>query len=148
MLKLVDRNCLKPPISKQYYLLQTFATENTAVFSRRDTYGIIVSSLLLGIVPLANIYENSLKQALAKIALNIAPSLKRCGYQTCSVLQERSELDAILPSTQKFRGKSLRRASEPTNTGQTQYRFTTLLQIRSRATNKRKLHKKLYSEEK
>jgi len=58
MLKLVDRNCLKPPISKQCYLLQTFATENTAVFSRRDTYETIVSNLLLGIFPLADIYEN------------------------------------------------------------------------------------------
>jgi len=53
MLKLVDRNCLKPPISKQYYLFQTFATENTAVLSRRDTYEIIVS----GTFTLANIYE-------------------------------------------------------------------------------------------
>jgi len=61
MLIHVDRNWLKPPISKQYYLLQTFATENTAVLSRRDTYEIIVSSILLGIFPLANIYENSLK---------------------------------------------------------------------------------------
>jgi len=42
MLKLVNRNCLKPPIGKQYYLLQTFTTENTAVFSRRDTYETIV----------------------------------------------------------------------------------------------------------
>jgi len=58
MSKLVDRNCLKPPISKQYYLLQTFAPENTTVYSRRDTYEIIVSSLLLGIFPQANIYEN------------------------------------------------------------------------------------------
>jgi len=58
MLKLVNRNCQKPPIGKQYYLLQTFATENTAVFSRRDTYETIVLSLLLGIFLLADIYEN------------------------------------------------------------------------------------------
>jgi len=55
MLKLVDRNCPKP-LSKQFYPLQTFPTENTAVFSRRDTYETIDSSLLLRIFPLADVY--------------------------------------------------------------------------------------------
>jgi len=58
MLKLADRNCPKPPISKQYYLLHSFATENTTVFSRRETNETTVPSLLLGIFPLADIYEN------------------------------------------------------------------------------------------